>query len=122
MLQKIEIMLYVNSVEKAAQFWKDAFGAVETDYQTMPDNSISISLKITNDLDMRIFDKNFVVKYSPEISVATPSLMLYTDGINLLHERISRMGVAISPIQDFDGVLQFNFSDYEENYFAVSEL
>lgn len=122
MLKKIEVMLYVNSVEKAAQFWKEAFGAVEIGVDTMPDNSISIKLMMTNDLNFRIFNKTFVANYSPEVSISTPSLMLYTEEINLLHERISRMGVQISPIQEFNGKLQFNFADYEDNYFAVSEV
>lgn len=122
MLNKIEIMLYVENVQECADFWKKAFNSEEVEREVMPDESLSIRLNILDNVGIRFFNKEFIKKFSPEVSLSVPSLMLYTSDIEKIHNNISELGSFVSPIEEFMGRRQFNFSDHENNYFAVSEI
>ena len=117
MINKTRIMLYVEDVEKIAHFWVDTIDAIELERQDLPENFLSITLKINDQVEFSLFPKEFIKKYSPEVLGNTPSIMLFSSNFNELHQKIENaMDIMIQ------GSLQtFAFPDPEGNYFVIAE-
>ncbi len=121
MIHSVQLMLYVNDVEKIADFWKNTFGVKEAERNDMPDGSISVTLNITPQLSFVLFNKEFIRNYSDVANLDTPSVMLHTEHLNKVHKRIQDAGCFASEIGLHGGKRNFHFADPEQNYFAVSE-
>ncbi|EUJ26132.1 Glyoxalase/bleomycin resistance protein/dioxygenase superfamily protein [Listeria floridensis FSL S10-1187] len=100
---------------------KKTFEANRAAEQEMPDGSLMIKLDLANQFALCLFNQDFIKKFSPEVSLETPSIMLFSTEIEKLHAKISEQGFFISPISDEHGQKGFNFADPEGHYFAVSE-
>nr|WP_318540606.1 VOC family protein [Terribacillus saccharophilus] len=118
-----QIMLYVNDQDQAVHFWTEKLGfqvlSQEDDGQGMrwieiaPSNSAETSIILHN--------KAFISKMEPELNLATPSLMFFTDNLDKLHNDLLTDHLTVGEIVTMPSGRVFNFADYEGNYFAVME-
>lgn len=109
-------MLYVDDVEKVASFW-GKLGAKEVERTTLPDDSLNIVVRLTEQVELSFFAKSFIEVFSPEVLGNTPSIMIYTENFTALHEQIPNA----MPITTQNGLDTFAFPDPENNYFVFAK-
>ncbi|MEK4248032.1 VOC family protein [Paenibacillus sp. FSL W7-1287] len=118
-----QIMLYVNNQDEAVNFWTEKLGfrvIAEEDngqgfrwIEVAPDG-VATSIVLHN--------KEFVAKMEPDMNLGTPSLMFFTQDLNQLHTDLTNKNVKVGEIVSLpNNARVFNFSDDEDNYFAVTE-
>lgn len=124
MLKKLKnVMLYVEDINSALEFWtkklnftlKEELDLMENfkGYEVAPDENSETSLVI--------FPIAFIEKYSPEVSLETPSLMFEVENIEAVYEDLKKKDVHVGELVEIPDMKTFNFNDGQENYFAVSE-
>ncbi len=121
MINQITTMLYVNDVKEAANFWQQGFNLSTIETIDLPDGFFSFKLSVLDQLSLQLFDKKFIQKYSPEVATNNPSLLFSTNNIEELHHSLLKVSPFVSEISGEIGFRQFNFSDNENNYFAVTD-
>lgn len=119
MLTNLTVMIYVNDPEMVADFLEEAFNVDRNLEQELPNGSKTIRLPLSTTASVQLFSKEFVKKYSPEVSLEMPSLMLETDDLDGLREHIYSLGGPVGDIVDMGDARTFNFGDPEGNWFAV---
>lgn len=119
-----QVMLYVEKFDDAVEFFTEDLGFVILDEMELVEGfkSVTIAPSIDNETEIVLFDKKFIKKYSPEVSLETPSLMFNTTDIDKLYTELKAKEITVSELVDMQNFRVFNFSDREGNYFAVSEL
>lgn len=118
-----QVMVYVDDVERVVKFWEEQLGFVVMNRTEASDGSLIAEIAPHTDAETSIvlFSKSFIRSNSPELELSTPSLMFSTNDLTDLHEKLTTQGVPVGQIVDIQGLRTFNFSDPEENYFAVTE-
>ncbi|WP_042351439.1 VOC family protein [Bacillus massiliigorillae] len=118
-----QIMLYVNNQDEAVKFWTETLGfsvvADENNGQGM--RWIEISPSTDAETSIILHDKDLISKMSPEMNLGTPSLMFFSDNFEQLHNGLKKKNVKVGEIVSMPSGRVFNFTDSEENYFAVME-
>lgn len=119
-----QVMLYVEKFDVAVEFFTEDLGFVILDEMELVEGfkSVTIAPSIDNETEIVLFDKKFIKKYSPEVSLETPSLMFNTTDIEKFYTELKAKEITVSELVDMQKFRVFNFSDREGNYFAVSEL
>ena len=119
-----QVMLYVEKFDVAVEFFTEDLEFVILDEMELVEGfkSVTIAPSIDNETEIVLFDKKFIKKYSPEVSLETPSLMFNTTDIDKLYTELKAKEITVSELVDMQNFRVFNFSDREGNYFAVSEL
>ncbi|WP_300559115.1 VOC family protein [Companilactobacillus sp.] len=121
-IKKFELMLYVKNVETIADFMENALDAKRLDKTDLPDNSSTIKLAILDQVNVNLFNIDFITKYSPSVSIEFPSIMLMTDDIEALYQQVQKYTDKISPITSRGEEKTFNFADPEDNYYAIGNM
>ncbi|EOH72288.1 VOC family protein [Enterococcus malodoratus] len=121
MLKGIEIMLYVDDVAGSAAFWQEGLGGKIVSQQTMPDESLQVTVELFDSVQMVLFDRNFIKRVSPEVVDNFPSLLLKVSDLEQYHEQLQKLSPKVNPIMEQGGKRLFNFADPENNYFVLSE-
>ncbi|TVT27087.1 VOC family protein [Salinicoccus cyprini] len=116
-----EVMLYVNDQDASKKFWKEKLGFKVVSESGAGDEMRWIEVRPMEDAgaSLILFDRKTVEKFSPELNFGTPSLMFFTDDLDQLHQELTDKGVNVGKIEEYGSMRTFNFSDEEENYFAV---
>ncbi|AKP66266.1 VOC family protein [Companilactobacillus ginsenosidimutans] len=122
MIKKFELMLYVNDVEKVSKFWQDALNAKELAKSPPPDGSSTVKHSVLDQVNINLFNIDFIKKYSPMVSLEFPSIMLMADDLENLHEQISKYSSEVSDISEQSGMTTFNFADPENNHIAIGKI
>ncbi|CAD2075218.1 lactoylglutathione lyase [Phocicoccus schoeneichii] len=119
-----QVMLYVEKFNDTVEFFTEDLRFVILDEMELVEGfkSVTIAPSIDNETEIVLFDKKFIKKYSPEVSLETPSLMFNTTDIDKLYTELKAKEITVSELVDMQNFRVFNFSDREGNYFAVSEL
>ncbi len=118
-----QIMLYVRDQEASANFWERA-GFQRVEKINSPDGGhvyVVAPLK-ASEVQLVLQDKTKVEKLEPELHLGTPSIMMQTDNLEEVYEHFVANGIKANPIIELSGFRFFNFSDNEDNYFAIQEL
>lgn len=119
-----EVMVYVEDQEKALSFWIGKLGFVvvsdENNGQGM--RWIKIAPKDGSETKLVLHDKTLVGKMQPEMNLGTPSLMFYGEDLEAMRKDFIAKGIHVGDLVEIGGAKVFNFSDEEENYFAVREI
>lgn len=123
MIEKLgQVMIYVNDQEKAVKFWteKVGFHLISEDrnevmrwYEIAPTKDAETSFVLHN--------KELVAKYSPGVSLGTPSLLFYSKNLEQLYKEFQDKDITVGEIMVVEEGKVFNFADDEGNYFAVVE-
>ncbi|WP_089740405.1 VOC family protein [Gracilibacillus ureilyticus] len=124
MIHKLgQVMVYVNDQDKAVTFWCDMLEfTIVADQKT--DNGmrwVEIAPSKESETSIVLHNKAKVAEMEPEINLGTPSLMFYSDKIELLYEKLAENNFPVGEITKLPSGRVFNFADYEGNYFAVME-
>lgn len=117
MISKTRIMLYVDNVPLVASFWQDFFEAEISETQELPESYLTITLCLNETVELALFPKEFIAKHSPEVLNNTPSLMLFSNQFEELHQKIP----GALEITYHSGLASFPFPDPEGNYFVVAK-
>ncbi|EOH73760.1 MULTISPECIES: VOC family protein [Enterococcus] len=121
MLKEIEIMLYVNDVAGSAAFWQEGLEGRIISQQTMPDDSLQVTVELFDSVHLVLFDRGFIERYSPEVVDNVPSLLMKVSDLDAYHKRLQKLGTTVNPIVQQGEKRQFNFADPENHYFVLSE-
>jgi len=124
MISKVgQIMLYVNNQDEAVNFWTENVGFSVISEEDNGQGMRWIEIAPTKDAETTIIlhNKEFIAKMSPELNLGTPSLLLFTENLDKLHENLSNKNITVGEIVNMPSGRVFNFADREENYFAIME-
>ncbi|MDM8150593.1 VOC family protein [Priestia megaterium] len=124
MIKKVgQIMVYVNDQDQAVKFWTEKMG-----FQVMCEQKNEQGLRwielapVTGaETTIILHDKQLIAKMQPELNVGTPSLLFFTENVDELYSDLTAKGVTVGEIVSMPSGKVFNFSDREDNYFAVME-
>ncbi|MEH7107839.1 MULTISPECIES: VOC family protein [Bacillaceae] len=117
-----QIMLYVNNQDEAVKFWTEAVGfKVISEVDNGQMRWIEIAPTENAETTLILHNKEFVAKMAPELNLGTPSLMFFTQNLDQFHSDLSSKNIKVGDIVTMPTGRVFNFADYEENYFAVTE-
>ncbi|RQM85424.1 glyoxalase/bleomycin resistance/extradiol dioxygenase family protein [Staphylococcus xylosus] len=118
-----QVMLYVDDQAKSVEFWTDILGFVVVSEEEMAEGFKVIEVAPNHNVEtsISIIEKEFMEKYSPEVSVTTPSLMFKEKDLDALYEKLKEKGLTGHDIIEMSGTRVFNFQDGQGNYFAVSD-
>ncbi|MFK3939666.1 VOC family protein [Alkalihalobacillus sp. NPDC078783] len=121
MIQKLgQVMLYVENQDQSVAFWTEVL-----EFQVISDQTghgmrwIELAPKNGEGSHIVLHNKTKIAEMSPELSLGTPSLMFYASQLDELYQSMKDKGIIVGEIVDMRAGRVFNFSDYEENYFAV---
>ena len=117
MINQVRIMLYVDDVIKISKFWQDKLAGKVIATEVLPDGSQNIILQLTRDVQLSLFSKEFIKKFSPEVITNHPSLMIFTTNFEELHQKLA----AQTEIMKINQTETFNFQDPEGNYFVIAK-
>ena len=124
MIQSLhQVMLYVDHQEAVIKFWTDQVGFKIIAENPLPENfkSVEIAPHQESETSLVVFDKAFIKKYSPMVSLEPPSLMFNVNDVEALYHEFKAKGINVGELTEMPGMKVFNFSDPDENYFAVME-
>ncbi|MFC4401612.1 VOC family protein [Gracilibacillus xinjiangensis] len=124
MIHKLgQVMLYVNDQDQAVKFWRDIMDFIIVSDQENGSGMrwVEIAPSRESGTTIVLHDKAMVAELEPEMNLGTPSLMFYSDKIELLREKLLEHKFPAGEITNLPSGKVFNFADYENNYFAVME-
>lgn len=118
-----QIMLYVNNQDEAVKFWTEklGFAIIAEENNNQGFRWIEIAPKNGVETSIIFHNKEFVSKMSPDLNLATPSLMFFSENLEQLHNDLLNKNITVGEIVNMPSGRVFNFADNEENYFAVME-
>lgn len=118
-----QIMLYVNNQDEAVKFWTEklGFAIIAEENNNQGFRWIEIAPKNGVETSIILHNKEFISKMSPDLNLATPSLMFFSENLEQLHNDLVNKNITVGEIVNMPSGRVFNFADNEENYFAVME-
>lgn len=118
-----QVVVYVNDIEQAAKFWKDQVGFELVERQeNLGLVSYLVAPKKDSQVQIVLQEKAQVAELSPELDLGTPSFLMESADLDATYQFMLDRGVLVMPIVDLGLMRVFNFSDLEENYFAIREV
>ena len=125
MISKLgQVMVYVDDLDKAMRFWTEKAGFTLLVRGNVEEQNIrwfEVAPSEDSATSIVLHDKAVVAKMSPELDLATPSLMFYTDDVERLFSDFTNKGITTGELVDMGVGRSFNFSDDEGNFFAVMQ-
>lgn len=124
MFNQVEIMLYVNDPEKCAKFWTEQVGFTLKEAGEGPDQSKTYLLAASENAEssLRLFDREVIAKYSPELDLAIPSLLFSCEDVKKARQKLLDKGVTVGEVVDMGSAETCNFADPEGHYFAFKSV
>ena len=118
-----QVMLYVNDVEASARFWKEKAGFERVEKQVQgPQVSYIVAPKADSEVQFVLHDKAEVAAMNPDMNLGTPSILMTSTDVEKTYQEFIAKGINANPVMDLGFMKVFNFSDEENNYFAVREV
>ena len=117
-----EIMIYVYDHNKAIQFWTEHLNfTVVEDTEEMEMRVVKLQPNTQAQTLIVLQDKAKVDAMDMGVSTTTPSLISSTNDFDHLYQSLTEQVVNVGEIMTLPMGRVFNFSDYEDNYFAVKD-
>lgn len=119
-----KVMVYVNDPERVAAFWEREIGFSRRDTQRMEGRVLSVELAAAPDdtTALVLFDRSTVARMSPELDLATPSILFGSKDAAGMRASLEAAGITVGDLVTMGGRTTFNFADPEDNYFAVEQI
>ncbi|GFH41849.1 aminotransferase [Lactococcus hodotermopsidis] len=112
------VMMYVEDVAESVKFW----GSIGFSAQILDENSADIKSSADADVTFTLYKKDIVRQISPEAADSVPSLLLQTEDLDDLYQKLVELNHAAGEIVDAPGLGRvFNFTDPDGNFYAVRE-
>jgi lactoylglutathione lyase len=124
MINKLgQVMLYVNNQDAAVEFWTEKVGfcVISEESSSHGMRWVEVAPMKEAETSIVLHNKELVAKMSPGLNLGTPSLMFFTERLEELHSKLANKNINVGEIVDMPSGRVFNFSDPEENYYAVME-
>ncbi|WP_371864125.1 VOC family protein [Lactococcus hodotermopsidis] len=110
--------MYVEDVAESVKFW----GSIGFSAQILDENSADIKSSADADVTFTLYKKDIVRQISPEAADSVPSLLLQTEDLDDLYQKLVELNHAAGEIVDAPGLGRvFNFTDPDGNFYAVRE-
>src|SRR5699024_3517057 len=118
------VMIYVDNKEQSVAFWTRDLGFVIKSEDIIYDDykSEEVARSLDSHSSIVIFDRAFIWEDSAEVTLCTPSLMFQVENLDELYANFNNKGIRVGDIVETPDGRVFNFSDDEDNYFAVNEV
>lgn len=116
-----QVMVYVKDQDQAVTFWTEKMGFEVIAEENAGMRWIEVAPSTSAETSIVLHNKDIIAKMQPDMNLDTPSLMFFTKELEHLHEDLALKGVNVGKIVQMGTNRVFNFSDFEENYFAVAE-
>lgn len=116
----VEIMIYVNNEIENAKFFQQALGGSLYE-ETMFDKSKKMTLVLEDSVSLVFFKISFIEQVSPEVLNNSPSLLFQVENVEEVYQKIASLNQNISELSSIGSKRTFNFSDLENNYYAIIE-
>jgi lactoylglutathione lyase len=117
-----QVMLYVTNQNEAVKFWTEKVGfVVKLDQNNGQMRWIEIAPGNDVETTIVLHDKELISKMQPELNLGTPSLMFFSENLDKLYSELVSKNVNVGEIVKMPSGRVFNFSDSENNYYAVME-
>lgn len=118
------VMIYVDDPRGVADFWINTIGFSEVDAQELDGRALFVEITPTveSDAHVTLFDRKLVAQSSPELDLATPSILFKSADITEMRDKLVEAGVTVGGIVEAGGMTTFNFADPEGNWFAVQQV
>lgn len=115
-----QVMLYVADVAAAGAFWESLGFVILEESEADGTLVLEVAPSATSNLHFVLYDLNYVESHSPEVNIATPSILFTASDVLDLYQRMQALNVTVGELVQLGEQLIFNFADPEGNYFAVS--
>lgn len=115
-----QVMLYVADVAAAGAFWESLGFVILEESEADGTLVLEIAPSANSNLHFVLYDLNYVQSHSPEVNIATPSILFTAADVLDLYQRMQVLNVTLGELVQLGEQLIFNFADPEGNYFAVS--
>lgn len=124
MIKKLdEVMIYVYNHDKAIQFWTENLDfVVVADDEEMGMRVVKLLPEDDAQTAIVLQDKAKVDEMDMGVSTTTPSLIFATTQFDDLYNRLKSNQNTVGDIMDLPMGRVFNFTDSENNHFAVKEI
>ncbi|PNZ76916.1 VOC family protein [Mammaliicoccus stepanovicii] len=118
-----QVMLYVDDQDKAVKFWTEVLDFIVVGESELPEGYkvVEVAPNKEAQTSFAIFDKEFIKKYSPEVSLETPSLMFKATNFDELYNKLKEANLTGHDIVEMPEGRVVNFHDTQGNYFAIME-
>lgn len=116
-----QVMLYVDDQEQSKKFWTEKLGFIVVSDIDNGMRIITIAPNEDAQTSIVLHDKKKIAEMSPELNLATPSLMFYAQNLDELYKEFQAKNITVGELMKMPFGKVFNFADDEENYFAVME-
>lgn len=116
-----QVMLYVDDQEQSKKFWTEKLGFIVVSDIDNGMRIITIAANEDAQTSIVLHDKKKIAEMSPELNLATPSLMFYAQNLDELYKEYQAKNITVGELMKMPFGKVFNFADDEENYFAVME-
>jgi lactoylglutathione lyase len=118
---QLKVMVYVDHPEACEKFWIQDVGFVLKEEGVGPEETKTYFITTDEEASfgIRLFKKDAVARFSPEISLATPSLLFGVRDVRGMHDRLAKNGVTVTDVMTMGDMTTFSFCDLEGHYFAV---
>ncbi|WP_338983597.1 hypothetical protein [Spiroplasma endosymbiont of Othius punctulatus] len=119
-----KIMVYAKDPSGVANFFinKINFVEIKTTENESKVISVTVAHNKSSDTFIEFFDINIVKQMNPELNTGTPSICFSSFDVKAMRDELIKNKVNVGELVDMGGTLVFNFSDIEDNYFAVQEI
>ncbi|MGM0897020.1 MAG: VOC family protein [Bacillota bacterium] len=123
MIAKIgQVMVYVRDQDAAVEFWTEKLGfTVMHDEENDGMRWIEIAPRKDAETSIVLHDKDLIEKMDTDLNLETPSLLFYANNFEQVRNDLIEKDVTVGEIVEMPTGRTFNFSDAEDNYFAVRE-
>ena len=119
-----QVMLYVEDIEKTAEFWTKKVGFTVINDQRAQQSFpfIEIAPSPQSDTSLVLFPREEVQKAEPELNFGTPSILFSSYNLQQTYAAFQQQGITTGPLVHMQGMQTFNFADNEGRYFAIREI
>jgi len=118
-----KITIYVNSQEKAKEFWTKKMNFVVKLEQEMGPNMKWLEVGPNEDefTTFIIYEKKSMLTQNPKANVSHPGIMLSTDNIESTYSEMKSNGVEVEEMMIMPYGMMFKFTDQDNNEYMVRE-
>ena len=117
----INIMLYVNDVEKEMEFWKSIGWFISSKTEIEGYQSFDMRAYDQSTTCFTVYDIEFIKKFSPEVADMVPSILFESNEIDKVWNVVKGKSDFCSEINEIP-FKHFNFKTPNGMYFAVKEV
>lgn len=113
------VVLYVEDTVKTAEFWKKTFDfEIKSEQDANGFKVITIGAK-GSQTNFELVPLALMADNPYNLNLGMPSICLYTDDLQVEHQRLTKLGTNVTEISDHGGRMSFAVIDEDSNGIAM---